>query len=112
MTATVIAGRAGRTGTAVATGKGGNRIAVLPFQNQGASTEEYFADGIADEVRGKLSRVSGLKVIASSSASQYKGSTKSPQVIASELGADYLLAGRCVGRPARMASGGCRSCRN
>ena len=70
-----------------------NRIAVLPFQNQGASTDEYFADGIADEVRGKLSRVSGLKVIASSSASQYKGSTKSPQVIASELGADYLLSG-------------------
>ena len=73
--------------------KAGNRIAVLPFQNQGASTDEYFADGIADEVRGKLSRVSGLKVIASSSASQYKGSTKSPQVIASELGADYLLSG-------------------
>ena len=66
---------------------------MLPFQNQGASTDEYFADGIADEVRGKLSRVSGLKVIASSSASQYKGSTKSPQVIASELGADYLLSG-------------------
>ncbi len=37
--------------------------------------------------------MSGLKVIASSSASQYKGSTKSPQVIASELGADYLLSG-------------------
>ena len=55
--ATVIAGRAGKTGTAVATGKTGNRIAVLPFQNQGASTDEYFADGIADEVRGKLSRV-------------------------------------------------------
>ena len=61
-----------------ATGKAGNRIAVLPFENQGASADEYFADGIADEVRGKLSRVSGLKVIASSSASQYKGTTKTP----------------------------------
>ena len=55
--------------------------------------DEYFADGIADEVRGKLSRVSGLEVIASSSASQYKGTTKTPQEIASELGADYLLVG-------------------
>ncbi len=90
--ATVMAGRAGKAGSGV-TAASGNRIAVLPFQNQGASTDEYFADGIADEVRGKLSRVSGLKVIASSSASQYKGSTKSPQVIASELGADYLLSG-------------------
>jgi TolB-like protein/tetratricopeptide (TPR) repeat protein len=91
--ATVIAGRAGKAGKAGSSIGAGNRIAVLPFQNQGASTDEYFADGIADEVRGKLSRVSGLKVIASSSASQYKGSTKSPQVIASELGADYLLGG-------------------
>ena len=86
-------GKGGKSGNGGATGKAGNRIAVLPFRNQGASTDEYFADGIADEVRGKLSRVSGLKVIASSSASQYKGSTKSPQVIASELGADYLLSG-------------------
>ena len=72
---------------------GAKRVAVLPFENLGPMQDEYFADGIADEVRGKLSRVSGLKVIASSSASQYKGSTKSPQVIASELGADYLLSG-------------------
>ena len=89
----VMAGRAGKAGDGSRRAGRGNRIAVLPFQNQGASTDEYFADGIADEVRGKLSRVSGLKVIASSSASQYKGSTKSPQVIASELGADYLLGG-------------------
>ena len=90
VTATVIASR----GTsAKASGKAGNRIAVLPFQNQGASSDEYFADGIADEVRGKLSRVSGLEVIASSSASQYKGTTKKPQEIAAELGADYLLIG-------------------
>ncbi len=88
--ATVLASR--RPAVAVG-GKVGNRIAVLPFQNQGASTDEYFADGIADEVRGKLSGISGLKVIASSSASQYKGSTKPPQEIASELGADYVLLG-------------------
>ena len=90
VTATVMASRGT---TPKATGKAGNRIAVLPFQNQGASSDEYFADGIADEVRGKLSRVSGLAVIASSSASQYKGTTKKPQEIAGELGADYLLVG-------------------
>jgi serine/threonine-protein kinase len=88
--ATVIASRGVPT---KAGSKAGNRIAVLPFQNQGASSDDYFADGIADEVRGKLSRVSGLAVIASSSASQYKGTTKKPQEIAGELGADYLLVG-------------------
>jgi TolB-like protein len=68
--------------------------AVLPFKSLSVDKEnEYFADGIADEVRGKLSRVSGLAVIASSSAVQYKGSTKKPQEIATELGADYLLVG-------------------
>jgi serine/threonine-protein kinase len=93
VTATVMAGRAGGGGGGGGGGMAGNRIAVLPFRNQGASSDEYFADGIADEVRGKLSGISGLKVIASSSASQYKGTTKPPQEIASELGADYLLLG-------------------
>ncbi|HEX5633731.1 MAG TPA: protein kinase, partial [Gemmatimonadales bacterium] len=72
----------------------GRRVAVLPFQNQGESSDDYFADGIADEVRGKLAGVPGLSVIASASASQYKGSTKAPAEIAKELGADFLLTGR------------------
>ncbi len=76
--ATVMAGRAGRAGAAGAAASGSNRIAVLPFENQGATTDEYFADGIADEVRGKLSRVRGLEIIASSSTSEYKGSAKKP----------------------------------
>ena len=69
-------------------------LAVLPFENLGDSTDEYFADGITDEVRGKLATLSGLKVIASSSASQYKRSAKSPQQIAEELGVQYLLIGK------------------
>lgn len=44
-------------------------LAVLPFENLGDSTDEYFADGITDEVRGKLATLGELKVIASSSAS-------------------------------------------
>jgi serine/threonine protein kinase/tetratricopeptide (TPR) repeat protein len=69
-------------------------LAVLPFENLGDSTDEYFADGITDEVRGKLATLSGLKVIASSSAGQYKHSTKPPQQIAQELGVQYLLIGK------------------
>jgi serine/threonine-protein kinase len=73
---------------------GSNRLAVLPFENQGAPADDYFADGIADEVRGKLANVKGIAVIASASAKQYKGSTKAPKDIARELGADFLLTGK------------------
>jgi eukaryotic-like serine/threonine-protein kinase len=77
------------------TGPGTTRLlAVLPFENLGDSTDEYFADGITDEVRGKLATLSGLKVIASTSARQYKGSTKTPEQIAQELGVHYLLVGK------------------
>jgi serine/threonine-protein kinase len=77
------------------TGPGTTRLlAVLPFENLGDSTDEYFADGITDEVRGKLATLGGLKVIASSSARQYKGSTKTPEQIAQELGVHYLLVGK------------------
>ena len=69
-------------------------VAVLPFENQGAPEDEYFADGLTDEIRGKLSQVSGLDVIASGSANQYKKSDKSPREIANELGVRYLLTGK------------------
>jgi len=66
-------------------------IAVLPFENQGASEDKYFADGMTDEVRGRLASVPGLTVIARGSSSQYQGSSKTPAEIARELGAQYLL---------------------
>jgi serine/threonine protein kinase/tetratricopeptide (TPR) repeat protein len=69
-------------------------LAVLPFENRGDSTTEYFADGITDAVRGKLSALPGLQVIASSSSNEYKHSRKGLPVIARELGADYLLIAR------------------
>jgi serine/threonine-protein kinase len=69
-------------------------VAVLPFQNLGDSTEEYFADGMTDEIRGKLATLPGMQVIASGSAGQYKNSTKSPAEIARELGVQYLLTGK------------------
>ena len=72
---------------------GVKRLAVLPFENLGSSEDEYFADGVTDEVRGKLASLSGLQVIARSSSGQYKKTAKSPQEIGRELGVDYLLTG-------------------
>jgi TolB-like protein/tetratricopeptide (TPR) repeat protein len=67
------------------------RIAVLPFENLGAPEDDYFADGIADQIRGKLTSVPGIEVIARGSSTPYKKSTKTPQEIAKELSANYLL---------------------
>ena len=82
-----------------ASGRGGGsaadvtRLAVLPFENLGDSTVDYFSDGLTDEVRGKLSALSGLQVIARSSSQEYKHTTKTPQEIGRELGVEYLLTG-------------------
>ena len=70
---------------------GVKRVAVLPFENLGAPEDDYFADGIADAVRGKLTSVPGLEVIARGSSTPYKKTTKTPQEIARELDAHYLL---------------------
>jgi TolB-like protein/Tfp pilus assembly protein PilF len=69
-------------------------MAVLPFENLGAAEDGYFADGMTDEVRSKLAGLSGLAVIASGSASQYKATTKPPEQIARELGVGYLLVAK------------------
>jgi serine/threonine-protein kinase len=69
------------------------RVVVLPFENEGDAGDAYFADGIADEVRGKLSSVRGLEVIARASSSQYARTTKSPQRIGEELDVAYVLTG-------------------
>jgi len=67
------------------------RIAVLPFENQGAAEDDYFADGIADEIRGKLTALPGLQVIARASSTPYRKTAKTPKQIADELHAPYLL---------------------
>ena len=70
---------------------GVRRIAVLPFENLGSPEDDYFADGIADEVRAKLTSVPGIEVIARGSSTPYKKTTKTPKQIADELNANYLL---------------------
>ena len=73
------------------TAGGVKRVAVLPFENLGAPEDDYFADGITDEVRGKLTSLHGLQVIARASSTAYKKTTKTPRQIADELDVSYLL---------------------
>jgi eukaryotic-like serine/threonine-protein kinase len=68
-----------------------SRLAVLPFTNRGAAEDAYFADGIADELRGKLAGLGTLQLIARTSSDQYRESKKTPEQIGGELGVDYLL---------------------
>ena len=70
---------------------GVKRVAVLPFENLGAPEDDYFADGVADEIRGKLTSLPGLQIIARGSSTPYKKTTKTPKQIAEELEVGYLL---------------------
>jgi TolB-like protein/tetratricopeptide (TPR) repeat protein len=72
----------------------GRRLAVLPFENVGDAESAYFADGVTDAVRGKLSGLPGLQVIASTSSDQYRHTSKSMRDIGRELGARYLVVGK------------------
>lgn len=75
-------------------GAGPIMLAVLPFDNVGDSANAYFAEGITDEIRSKLTGLTGLQVIASGSSNEYRHSTKTQQEIGRELGVHYLLVGR------------------
>jgi adenylate cyclase len=69
-------------------------IAVLPFTNMSGDIEqEYFADGVADDIITELARVRSLFVIARNSSFAYKGRAVDVRQIASELGVRYLLEG-------------------
>jgi serine/threonine-protein kinase len=69
------------------------RIAVLPFENIGESPEAYFAEGVADAVRGKLAGLRSLEVIARGSSVAYAQKKFSPADVARDLGVHYLLTG-------------------
>jgi eukaryotic-like serine/threonine-protein kinase len=78
---------------AAARDAGFRRLAVLPFENLGAPDQDYLAEGITDAVRGKLTSIPGIQVIARSSSTQYKRTAKTPQQIGRELEVQYLLTG-------------------
>jgi TolB-like protein/Tfp pilus assembly protein PilF len=81
-------------------------IAVLPFENMGPAEDEYFADGITEEISARLAAVRALGVIGRTSAMQYKQSGKSVQQIGEELDIDYVLDGTV--RWQRAAAGSSR----
>jgi TolB-like protein/cytochrome c-type biogenesis protein CcmH/NrfG len=69
-------------------------IAVLPLQNlSGDPVNDYFSDGMTEEISTKLSRIQGLKVASYSSTARFKGVQKTSEEIGRELQVRYLLAG-------------------
>jgi adenylate cyclase len=69
-------------------------IAVLPFRNMSGDPEqEYFADGITEDITTALSRLRWFFVIARNSSFSYKGKVIDVRVIARELGVRYVLEG-------------------
>lgn len=69
-------------------------VVVLPFVNMSGDTEqEYFSDGIAEDLITDLSKVSGLFVPSRNSSFMYKGQTVKPDKVASELGVGHILEG-------------------
>jgi TolB-like protein/class 3 adenylate cyclase/predicted Zn-dependent protease len=69
-------------------------IAVLPFANMSDDpAQEYFADGMAEDIITDLSKISGLFVIARNSSFSYKGQSVKVRQAAQELGVRYVLEG-------------------
>lgn len=75
------------------TKSGRKMLAVLPFENLGSPEEEYFADGITEEITTRLAKIGGLGVISHTSARKYKKTDKTLKQIGAELGADFILEG-------------------
>jgi len=72
----------------------GVSIAVLPFANLSDDTEnEYFSDGLSEEIMNRLANVDGLAVAARTSAFSFKGTNKNARTIARELAVSHLLDG-------------------
>jgi TolB-like protein len=69
-------------------------VAVLPFENISADKEnEYFGDGLTEELIANLSRLKEISVVPRTASVQYKGTKKDIKTIGRELGARYILAG-------------------
>ncbi len=75
-------------------GAGGPSIAVLPFVNAGGDPDqEYFSDGLTEDIITEFSHYNELSVIAHSSTARYKDSTSDIREIGASLGARYVLQG-------------------
>ena len=75
-------------------GKTGPSICVLPFANMsGEPEQEYFSDGISEDIITDLSKVSALSVIARNTAFTFKGAAVDVAVVARKLGVSHVLEG-------------------
>ena len=73
---------------------GGISIAVLPFTNvSGDAGQEFFSDGMTDEITTALTKVPALRVVGRASAFQFKGQNRDMRAIGQALGARYLIEG-------------------
>ena len=87
--------------------KAGASIAVLPFVNMSDDeAQEYFSDGISEELLNVLSRVSGLRVASRTSSFAFKGENRNIREIASILNVDHILEGsvRKAGNQVRITA--------
>src|SRR5262249_28080413 len=69
------------------------RIAVLPFENLSDPHDEYFSDGLSEELISALAQISELKVIGRSSSFRFKDKKEEPKTIGEKLGVGTLLEG-------------------
>ena len=81
------------SGSAMPAPASGPTLAVLPFQNIGATDDAYFATGVSDELASRLTSLGGMRVMSSGSTRQYRNTTKPRNQVGRELGVDYLLDG-------------------
>jgi adenylate cyclase len=82
-------------------------IAVLPFQNNSGDPEqEYFSDGISEDLITDLSKLSGLRIISRNAAFAFKGRITRAEAIAKELGVNFILEGsvRKAGQRVRITT--------
>src|SRR4051795_2243820 len=88
------AGNATRQVSEVTTAIPEKSIAVLPLINEsGDPKDEYFSDGLSEELIAALSQISGLKVIGRSSSFRFKDRKEEPKTIGKKLGVSTLLDG-------------------
>jgi TolB-like protein len=101
-----IARQEGRT-EAIVDSYGDKSIAVLPFVNMSDdANNEYFSDGISEELLNLLSKIPEMRVISRSSAFSFKGKEMSVPVIATQLNVAYVLEGsvRKAGKQVRITA--------
>lgn len=93
--------------TAAADAHGAISVAVMPFANLSSDKDqEYFSDGMADEISGALAKIPDLSVVARSSSFAFKGKNQDARAIGAQLHATHLIEGsvRKAGNQLRISA--------